>query len=113
MVSTVATHAGDPGSVPGESNFFELSKRTYESKLYVELLEIFIRKKQSPEFIKRKPISWIHDQESQKSLGFAYGCHVTRTYMDWKIQTDLTCVKTIQYDAVGGVLDCFYTCEEA
>ena len=30
-----------------------------------------------------------------------------------KMQTDLTRVKTIQYDAVGGVLDCFYKSEEA
>ena len=29
--------------------------------------------------------------------------------LDWKIQLDLTHVKTIQYDAVGRVLDCFYT----
>ena len=33
--------------------------------------------------------------------------------VNWKIQTDLTHVKTIQYDAVGKVLDCFYTSEEA
>ena len=38
---------------------------------------------------------------------------MTSKMVDWKIQTDLTRVKTIQYDAVGGVLDCFYTSEEA
>ena len=37
------------------------------------------------------------------------GNPMTSKMVDWKIQTDHTCVKTIQYDAVGGVLDCFYT----
>jgi hypothetical protein len=37
----------------------------------------------------------------------------SKIMMDWKIQTDLTRVTTIQYDAVGKVLDCFYTSEEA
>ena len=32
---------------------------------------------------------------------------------DLEIQHDLTRVKTIQYDSVSGVLDCFYTSEEA
>ena len=35
------------------------------------------------------------------------GNPVTSKMVDWKIQTDLTRVKTIQYDAIGGVLDCF------
>ena len=34
---------------------------------------------------------------------------MTSNMLDRKIQSDLTRVKTIQYDAVGGVLDCFYT----
>ena len=38
---------------------------------------------------------------------------MTSKMVDWKIHTDLTGVKTIQYDAVGGVLDCSYTSEEA
>jgi hypothetical protein len=33
--------------------------------------------------------------------------------VDRKIQIDLTSVKTIQYEAVDGVLYCFYTNEEA
>ena len=37
----------------------------------------------------------------------------TSKMLDGKIQTDLTHVKTIQYDTVGRVLDCFYTNEEA
>ena len=41
------------------------------------------------------------------------GNPMTSKIVDWKIQTNLTHVKTIQYDAVGGILDCFYTCEEA
>ena len=32
--------------------------------------------------------------------------------LDRKIQPDLTHVKTIQYDAIGGVLDWSYTSEE-
>ena len=38
---------------------------------------------------------------------------MTSKIVDWKIQTDLTHVKPIQYDAVGGLLDCFYTIQEA
>ena len=38
---------------------------------------------------------------------------MTSNMLDMKIQPGLTCVKTIQDDAVGGVLDCFYTSEEA
>ncbi len=41
------------------------------------------------------------------------GNPMTSKLVDWKIHTDLTRVKTIQYDAVGGVLDCVYTSEEA
>ena len=37
---------------------------------------------------------------------------MTSKIVDWKIQTDLAHVKTIQYDAVDGVLDFFYTSEE-
>ena len=38
---------------------------------------------------------------------------MTSKMVDFSIQTDLMNVKTIQYDAVVGVLDCFYTSEEA
>ena len=39
---------------------------------------------------------------------------MTLKMVDQKIQTaNLMRVKTIQYDAIGGVLDCFYTSEEA
>ena len=39
--------------------------------------------------------------------------HVTSKIVVWKLQTNLTHVETIQYDTVGGVLDCLYTSEEA
>ena len=42
-----------------------------------------------------------------------YGNPMTSKMVDAKILTDLMRVKTIQYDVVGGVLDCFYTSEEA
>ena len=35
------------------------------------------------------------------------GNQMTSKMVDWKIQTDLTHVKTIQYYAVGGILDFF------
>ena len=38
---------------------------------------------------------------------------MTSKMLDWKIQHDLTHVKTIPYDAAGGVLNCFYTSEKA
>ena len=38
---------------------------------------------------------------------------MTSKMLDCKIQPNLTRVKTIQYDAVDGVLDCFYTSEVA
>ena len=41
------------------------------------------------------------------------GNPMTSKKVDWKIQTDLTLIKTIQYDAIGKVLDCFYTSGEA
>ena len=40
------------------------------------------------------------------------GNPMTSKMVDWKIHTNLRPIKTIQYDAVGGVLDCFYTSEE-
>jgi hypothetical protein len=38
---------------------------------------------------------------------------MTSKMVDLKILTDLTRVKTIQYNAIGGVMDCYYTSEEA
>ena len=38
---------------------------------------------------------------------------MTSKMVDWKIQNNITRVKIIQYDVVGGVLDYFYTSEEA
>ena len=38
---------------------------------------------------------------------------MTSKMLDWKIQPDFMRVKTIQYDAIGRVLDCVYTSEEA
>ena len=40
------------------------------------------------------------------------GNPMTSKMVDWKIQTDFTRVKTIQYDAVVGVLDWFYKSDE-
>ena len=37
---------------------------------------------------------------------------MTLKMADWKIRTDLSHVKTIQYDAISGLLDCFYTNED-
>jgi hypothetical protein len=37
---------------------------------------------------------------------------MTSKMVGWKIQSDLTRVKTIQYFTIGQVLDCFYTSEE-
>ena len=34
---------------------------------------------------------------------------MTSKMLDWKIQTDLTHVKTIQNNALGGAMDCLYT----
>ena len=41
------------------------------------------------------------------------GNPMTSKMVDWKIQTDLTSVKAIQYDAVAEFLDCFYTSRKA
>ena len=41
------------------------------------------------------------------------GNPMTSKMVDWKIQNDLTSVKAIQYDAMGGVLDYIYTSREA
>ena len=41
------------------------------------------------------------------------GNPMTSKMVDWKIQTDLTSVIAIQYDAVAEFLDCFYTSRKA
>ena len=38
---------------------------------------------------------------------------MTSKRLEWGIKPDLPRVKTIQFDDVGGVLDYFYTSEEA